>query len=833
MTSAEDTITSQGAAITGLNNSLTTTNGNVTAAQNAANAANTLAGGKGKVIVQTAAPAAADQLAQNLWIDITGGANTPKRWSGSAWAAVTDKVATDAAAAAAVALSQVATKAEAATVQALSNTVTQQGATLTAQGQALTSVQTSIGGIGAAGTNLLVDTYSWLTSTTLPPVGAVTGLTLTGTAVSSAISGFGYRAVAGDTATNKQLMLMATNSSAATANIALEVGTYLVSFYASASVSGHQIQAGLWDGSVRLGANVTLTTARVRYTFVCVVPVSVTGAVIVYVNRSGVSGREVIIDSVMVEKAAGANTGTSPSPFVAGNSAASVAGQASATSALDARVTQNESGLTSQAGQITSLNTSVASKADNSALQSLASTVTQQGTTLTSQGTAVTQLQSTVGAIGGSGSNLVPDTYSWLSSTAPPPTNVNTATVLAVAVSDAISGFGYKFTSTSSSTGSYVMLSPSNNVAGFNIPIEAASYLVSFYASCPTIATLRIRIYSSGTPSISVYSSTISLTATRTRYTLRVTSAVATTAALIFYENMSGVAATEVTVDSVMMEKQVGTNTSPSPFVAGSSASTASGQATAIGSLDVRVTDTEGQITAQATKLDGIYVQVNPVLSGDSTGYAGSTGSFVGVWSEQSARIEDGMVIGRKVDTVEVTAGQAVDLAQQNNAAVQQVSAVVQQVSQAQITADGKASAMWAVKLQVNAQRQYVAAGVGLGIENGPAGLQSSFLVSADTFAVVNGINGTLSSPFAVTGGQVFIRSAFIQDLSLSFGKIADNIQSDNYVANSTGWKLSKAGGIELNSTVAGQGRVQVTNRAVKVWDANGVLRVQLGDLSA
>jgi hypothetical protein len=244
-----------------------------------------------------------------------------------------------------------------------------------------------------------------------------------------------------------------------------------------------------------------------------------------------------------------------------------------------------------------------------------------------------------------------------------------------------------------------------------------------------------------------------------------------------------------------------------------------SGQATALNSLDTRVTSTEGQITAQATKLDGIYVQVNPALAGDTTGYAGSTTSLVGVWSEQSARIEDGIAIGRKVDTVQ--------------AVVDDNTATVQQVSQSMVDFSGKASAMWSVKMQVNSQGQYVAAGIGLGIENGPAGLQSTFLVSADTFAVVNGINGTLSSPFAVTGGQVFMRSAFIQDLSLSFGKIADNIQSDNYVANSTGWKLSKAGGMELNSTVAGQGRVQVTNRAVKVWDANGVLRVQLGDLSA
>jgi predicted phage tail protein len=145
VTATEGTVTSQGSAITALNNSLTTTNTNVTAAQNAANAANTLAGGKGKVIVQAAAPAAADQLPQNLWIDITGGANTPKRWTGSAWVAVSDKVATDAAKAASDALAVANTKADASTVTALSNTVTQQGTTITAQGGAITSIRASIG----------------------------------------------------------------------------------------------------------------------------------------------------------------------------------------------------------------------------------------------------------------------------------------------------------------------------------------------------------------------------------------------------------------------------------------------------------------------------------------------------------------------------------------------------------------------------------------------------------------------------------------------------------------------------------------------------------------
>ena len=116
----------------------------MTAAQQAAQDAATLAGGKGKVIVQSAAPAVADRLAQNLWIDTTGNANTPKRWSGSAWVAVTDKVATDAAAAAANALSVAQTKADATVVSQLGSTVTQQGETITAQGQAITGVQSSL-----------------------------------------------------------------------------------------------------------------------------------------------------------------------------------------------------------------------------------------------------------------------------------------------------------------------------------------------------------------------------------------------------------------------------------------------------------------------------------------------------------------------------------------------------------------------------------------------------------------------------------------------------------------------------------------------------------------
>ncbi|WP_176510334.1 phage tail protein, partial [Pseudomonas urethralis] len=105
------------------------------------------------------------------------------------------------------------------------------------------------------------------------------------------------------------------------------------------------------------------------------------------------------------------------------------------------------------------------------------------------------------------------------------------------------------------------------------------------------------------------------------------------------------------------------------------------------------------------------------------------------------------------VETTVATNQQATATAiQQLNASVADNSAAIQQTSSAYADTAGKLTTMWTVKMQLNAQGQYVAAGIGLGIENGPAGLQSQFLVSADRFAVVNGVNGTLSSPFVVQG---------------------------------------------------------------------------------
>ncbi|WP_226456095.1 phage tail protein [Pseudomonas sp. AF03-9] len=158
--------------------------------------------------------------------------------------------------------------------------------------------------------------------------------------------------------------------------------------------------------------------------------------------------------------------------------------------------------------------------------------------------------------------------------------------------------------------------------------------------------------------------------------------------------------------------------------------------------------------------------------------------------------------------------------------------ASIQVTARAQADTDGKLSTMWAVKMQVNANGQYVAAGIGLGIEQNADGLlQSQFLVSADRFALVNTLEGgAISTPFVAQNGQLFLGPTFIQDGTITNAKIGEYISSTNYIAGQQGWILKKDGTFEINGVAPGQGRSIMTNRSLRFFDNNNVKRIQLGD---
>ena len=160
-----------------------------------------------------------------------------------------------------------------------------------------------------------------------------------------------------------------------------------------------------------------------------------------------------------------------------------------------------------------------------------------------------------------------------------------------------------------------------------------------------------------------------------------------------------------------------------------------------------------------------------------------------------------------------------------------ELSASVQEVKTAQAQTDGTLKAAWGMKLQTNNRGERVVAGVGLDITTTGGVSQSNFIVQANNFIIQDGLNGAGQAAFAVTGGKVVIRSALIGDATITMAKIGGDLFSSDWVAGKRGWRLSQDGQFEINSTVAGQGRIEINNKGVRVYDANGSIRVKLGDL--
>lgn len=169
---------------------------------------------------------------------------------------------------------------------------------------------------------------------------------------------------------------------------------------------------------------------------------------------------------------------------------------------------------------------------------------------------------------------------------------------------------------------------------------------------------------------------------------------------------------------------------------------------------------------------------------------------------------------------------------QQVQASVGSNTAAIQQTSTALADTNGKLSAQYSVKVAVDSNGRQYAAGMGIGVENTPAGMQSQVLFLADRFSILSAAGQNFYSPFSVQNGQVFISDAFIQDGTITNAKIGAYIQSNNYVAGATGWMLSKSGVFENNGYEPGNGRMVQTNNQISVYDGNGVLRVKMGKLS-
>jgi len=142
-------------------------------------------------------------------------------------------------------------------------------------------------------------------------------------------------------------------------------------------------------------------------------------------------------------------------------------------------------------------------------------------------------------------------------------------------------------------------------------------------------------------------------------------------------------------------------------------------------------------------------------------------------------------------------------------------------VQNAQVSADinNNLNAMYSIKVGVDANGRQYAAGMGIGVQNTPAGMQSQVLFLADRFAVMTQAGGTVSLPFLVQNGQTFINEAFINYASITLARVG-SWYSANYVAGQTGTIMKADGTFEVNGAVSGQGRMQITNNRIISYDA-------------
>lgn len=128
--------------------------------------------------------------------------------------------------------------------------------------------------------------------------------------------------------------------------------------------------------------------------------------------------------------------------------------------------------------------------------------------------------------------------------------------------------------------------------------------------------------------------------------------------------------------------------------------------------------------------------------------------------------------------------------------------AAINQTAQAVADVNGNLSAMYNIKVGVSSNGQYYATGMGIGVENTPSGMQSQVIFLADRFAVTTAAGNSVALPFVIQNGQTFIRASFIQDGTIENAKIGNYIQSNNYVAGSAGWRITKGGASEFNNVI-------------------------------
>ncbi|EOG9369012.1 phage tail protein [Enterobacter hormaechei] len=132
--------------------------------------------------------------------------------------------------------------------------------------------------------------------------------------------------------------------------------------------------------------------------------------------------------------------------------------------------------------------------------------------------------------------------------------------------------------------------------------------------------------------------------------------------------------------------------------------------------------------------------------------------------------------------------------------------------AQAIANVNGDLKAMYSIKVGLSSNGQLYAAGMGIGVENTPSGMQSQVIFLADRFGVTHQAGATVTLPFVIQNGQTIIRDTVIGDGTIGNAKIGSYIQSSTWDGTgNVGWHINKSGYATFNNVTV-RGSIYATN---------------------
>ncbi|MCM8547100.1 phage tail tip fiber protein [Klebsiella quasipneumoniae] len=523
----------------------------------------------------------------------------------------------------------------------------------------------------------------------------------------------------------------------------------------------------------------------------------------------------------------------------------------SAVSGLTTRVSNAEGDISNISNSVTSLNNSlnslnntVSGKADASALQSLQNTVTQQGKDLSSASGSITDLKSSLNTLKVQSNPWIDGTFETYDN------NQQLGGSTAIVTTDFKSSGNkcLKVTRPANTSGN-----SDKTIGPYSAVRQSAKYRVEFWAMMPAseappsgwsvVVGLHSINKDGGNDWQGVMFNEGSLGARDqwVKFTgvVKVSPSVTRSHVWISTRGQSG---SNTPGYAVYIDDFVITDITD----AADAQATADANATAISSLQTKVSDIDGKVTAQTSQLSSMQSKVDAssskvdqlsktISDSQSTQASLNTSLQSQIDAQASANIKNQADLNLATTSIaSIKSTQATQATQISamaktqtdmTASLNSQSASIQTLQEA-VSNNDALNSTWMVKMQTNNNGQKYAAGIALGVDG--KNMQSQFLVQADRFALINTSNGNTTTPFVIDNGVTYMNAAFIKDGSIGSAKVGD-LMSSNFQENVRGWRISRDGTMNINGSGPGSSRTVITNGRIEVYDSNNRLRVRMG----